>query len=462
MGEAQKLWVGLLAALNIAVVASLVVQVGGQDGYLAGAALAAGGLAYSLMATNLLLAVRAPFLERLFGPIDKLYRAHRIIGASLVAAIGLHMVLTPIASLVDRGESLLEDFSPAIPLGVLGVIIVATSVAMAMNPKITYHRWQPFHTAVAAGFLLLTAHFIVGGAQWTSLASVSGALLFTFMAIGFVSIGVRVAGRSRGGAPYRVTSVTPCPRGVEVGMEPVGESIRHHQPGQFVFLTASPGGQAETHPFSLTSPSGSTKATLLIRSSGDWTELVQTGLAVGDEVALSEPFGGFTPRAGDVADAPQVWVAAGAGITPFLSVLRTAEGTEGQAPESEVSDGKPSSGRPSGGRPGVGHPVELVYIASSAEDAPRWEEITELEGKLPWLTVRGWHTDEVGWPTPESIRQVVKGAPAESVWYLCGPQQVSAKFAEEVRSTTKARVHQESYQWRASETGARTGSTDRR
>lgn len=67
MGEAQKLWVGLLAALNIAVVASLVVQVGGQDGYLAGAALAAGGLAYSLMATNLLLAVRAPSLSAFSG-----------------------------------------------------------------------------------------------------------------------------------------------------------------------------------------------------------------------------------------------------------------------------------------------------------------------------------------------------------------------------------------------------------
>lgn len=439
MNRTQRLWAGLLVALNVGVVLALVIQVGGEDGYLGGLALAAGGLAYSLMATNLLLAVRLPFLERLFGPIDWLYGAHRIIGASLVAAIGIHMVLMPIASLVDRGESLLNNPSPAVPLGVLGMLITLGSVAMAMNPKIAYHRWQPFHMAVAAGFLLLTAHFIVGGALWTSLASVSGALLFTFMVVGFTSITLRVIGRIRGGLPYRVTSVTPSARGVEVGMEPIGESLGRHQPGQFAFLTASPEGQTETHPFSLTSRSGDTEVTMLIRPAGDWTELLQTGLAVGDEVALSKPFGGFTPQSGDVAEAPQVWVAAGAGITPFLSVLRTAEATQRKATE---------------GRSGGGSSVEMVYIAKDPDDAPRWEEVTELERRLPWLTVHGWHTGEVGRPTPELIRQVIDEAPSESEWYLCGPRPVSAVFAKEIRSTTGASIHQESYQWRASKAAA--------
>lgn len=429
MSWTHRPWAWLLAVLNLGLFVALIAQAGLDDDFLSGAALAAGGLAYSLMATNLLLAIRLPVLEHMFGPIDRLYVAHRIIGTAIVAVIGLHLTLIPIASLVDRQEGLLDSPSPAIPLGVLGALVIFGSVALALNPKIPYHRWQPFHMAVAGGFVLLTIHFVVGGSEWISLASPGGVLLFVFMVIGLLSMVLRLVGRGRGGLRYRIISVTPRERAVEVVMAPVSRSLNPHRPGQFIFLTAKPGGQRETHPFSLTSRSSGSEVSVLIRPSGDWTELVQTGLEIGDEVALSGPFGGFTPSASDGAPAFQVWVAAGAGITPFLSVLRTARADKV--------------------KPGMSTSVELVYIARNPKDAPCWYEITELERQLPWLRIHPWFSEETGRPSPEKIRELVEDLPSESVWYLCGPKHVSAMFTKEIRSATGAVIHREAYQWRA-------------
>jgi len=209
----RRPWVWLLGVLNVGLVVAVAAQAGADEGHISGAALAAGALAYSLMATNLLLALRLPVLERLFGSLDRLNVVHRFVGTAIVPVVVVHMVLVPVASLVDRGRGLLDDPGPAIPLGVVGALIVLASVALAMNPRIPYHRWRRFHMAVAGGFVLLTVHFIVGSAEWMSLASPAGVLLFMFMAIGLLSIAVRLVVRRRAGLAYRITAVVPRERG---------------------------------------------------------------------------------------------------------------------------------------------------------------------------------------------------------------------------------------------------------
>lgn len=161
--------------------------------------------------------------------------------------------------MADRGQSLLGNPSIAFPLGVLGALVILGPVALALNPRIPYHRWQPFHMAVAGGFVLLTAHFVVGGREWMSLASPGGVLVLVFATVGLASITVRAGGRSPVGYAYRIASITPRERGLEMSMEPVARPLTPHRPGQFVFLTARPGGRKETHPFSATSRSGGTE-----------------------------------------------------------------------------------------------------------------------------------------------------------------------------------------------------------
>jgi predicted ferric reductase len=107
-------------------------------GWLSGLAVLAGAIAYAMMATNLFLAIRRPVLEKLFGPLDRVYNAHRLIGTGIVAVLGLHLILIPIASLVDRGQSILAHLTVALPLGVTGALLLVGSIILAVNTKVPY------------------------------------------------------------------------------------------------------------------------------------------------------------------------------------------------------------------------------------------------------------------------------------------------------------------------------------
>jgi predicted ferric reductase len=283
------------------------------SGWLTGLAVLAGGVAYAMMATNLFLAIRRPILERLFGPLDRVYAAHRAIGTGIVGVLGVHVVLIPIASAVERGESILDNLNVAIPLGVLGTLLLVGSIVLAHSKKVPYDRWQRVHTATGGAFLLLTLHMVSGASAWFSLASPMGGLLGGFALLGLGSFVVRLVDKARGGARYAVAEILKRERGLEVVLRPDGpRGIAPHRAGQFVFLTAND----ETHPFTVTSAAGAEQLSVLIRSSGDWTDRAQSGLAVTDRVRVDGPFGAFTPSVGRDAPPHQVWVAGGAGNHP--------------------------------------------------------------------------------------------------------------------------------------------------
>ena len=417
-----------LICLVTALAVSIALHVGPDSGWLSAVAVLAGGLAYAMMAINLLLASRRPILERLFGPLDRIYTAHRVIGSSILAVIGLHLVLIPIASAVDRGVSLLENLSVAVPLGVVGLLLLAGSIALSLNPKVAYDRWQRVHAATGAAFLLLTAHMALGANAWIGFTGPAGFFLGCFAVLGIVSFLVRLVDKTRGGMPYVVVATSPRERGLEVVMKPEGtRALAGHRPGQFAFLAASNGTARETHPFTLTSPHGSERVGILIRSSGDWTAAAQAGIAVGDRVRLDGPFGAFTPRLD--APTPQVWIAGGAGITPFLSVLRTAR----------------ESGGDHRGQ------VELIVAAHEQSDAPCWSELSEHARHLPWLTLTPAFAADGGRLDRDTIRRHVDHTPKDADWYLCGPPALVALVNDVLRhaGTDASHVHTERYQWRS-------------
>ncbi|WP_171075382.1 ferric reductase-like transmembrane domain-containing protein [Nonomuraea basaltis] len=419
-------------------VAGVLLLVAPATGGLSGLAILAGAIAYAMMATNLFLAIRRPILEKLFGPLDRVYNAHRRIGTLILGAIGLHLVLIPIASAVDRGESILDTLNVAIPLGVLGTLVLVGSIVLAVNTKVPYDRWQKVHMATGFAFLVLTAHMVSGASQWFSLVSPLGGLLGCFALLGAGSLIVRVADKARGGVPYVVVETLRRERGVEVVMRPEGSRrIAPHRPGEFVFLTATADGARETHPFTLTSAGGEERVSVLIRSSGDWTGRAQAGLAVGDRVRVDGPFGSFTPPVGAGAPQHQVWVAGGAGITPFLSVLRTAE----RAPD--VAE--PSRRR-----------VELLIAARDADDVPCWEELSMFARNMSWLTLTPAFSAVSGRLDGDAVDRVIKSKPEGTAWYLCGPAGLTAMVQRRLgqQSGAQRQVYRELYEWRAGEMNA--------
>src|SRR5581483_4981754 len=92
-------------------------------------------------------------------------------------------------------------------------------------------------------------------------------------------------------------------------------------------------------------------------------------LEAGTDVRVQGPFGGFTIDPD--YDHQIVMLAAGIGITPFMSMLRHAAET------------------------GLTNPILLLYTTKSSSDIPFYEEILALKRRLPRFRVFFLVGDEV-------------------------------------------------------------------
>jgi propane monooxygenase reductase subunit len=120
-----------------------------------------------------------------------------------------------------------------------------------------------------------------------------------------------------------------------VSIEPVTHDMRHlvlqlvepggiaFWPGQYVDISIP--GTEETRSFSMANvpdqESGRLEFVIRIYPGGRFSEFLDSGLAVGDRLDVSGPFGVFTLR--DGRDSDLVFVGGGAGMAPILSVLRS-------------------------------------------------------------------------------------------------------------------------------------------
>ncbi|MGW4213824.1 2Fe-2S iron-sulfur cluster-binding protein [Lentzea sp. NPDC004789] len=196
------------------------------------------------------------------------------------------------------------------------------------------------------------------------------------------------------------------------------------RPGQFFTLVADIGGRSERRPYSASSAPGSPRLELTIKQVGDgrFSTHVHRHLAVGDRLLLRGPSGSFhLDRANEA-----VLVAAGSGVTPMMSMIRTL------------------LAEPTGPR------ISLLYSNHSVEETIFATELDRLAGQHPGrfsvthvLTSRDGRLDVPG------VRQWVTGlgaAPAAR-FYLCGPEPLMATAlrALEELGIPDSRVHVEHY-----------------
>jgi benzoate/toluate 1,2-dioxygenase reductase subunit len=182
-------------------------------------------------------------------------------------------------------------------------------------------------------------------------------------------------------------------------------------PGQYVNVTVP--GTEKQRSYSFSSAPGANEGTFLIRNlpggvmSGYLGERVQPG----DAVTLAGPMGAFYLRP---IERPQLWLAGGTGLAPFLSMLEqvAAQGSD--------------------------HPIVLYYAVTRAADLVELERVQKLADKIGNVTVitilaaaeddherKGFVTDHV---TAEDLND------GDCDVYLCGPppmvDAVRAHFAK--------------------------------
>jgi propane monooxygenase reductase component len=201
-----------------------------------------------------------------------------------------------------------------------------------------------------------------------------------------------------------------------VSNEPVTHDMRHlvlrlvepeeikFFPGQYVDIKVP--GTDETRSFSMANTSsregGLLEFVIKIYPDGLFSHFLDTGLAVGDRLELSGPFGVFTLREG--FETELVFVGGGAGMAPILSLLRSMA------------------------ERGIQRKATYFYGARGRKDLCFEQELRGLEEKLPgfrYVPALSEPADGDGWDGETGlitdVVQRLAGAVKDAHAYVCGP-----------------------------------------
>jgi predicted ferric reductase len=281
-------------------------------------------VAFTILALQFIVSARLRWIEAPFG-LDAVLRFHRTMAFVAIGLLSLH----PLLVALDEGWGLLTRWHVRWPLwaGRLALVLLFTHAAAAIFRRmlrLPYETWRRLHNTAA--LLLLGFAFWHSWALGHDLRSTAARAIWAALFLVAWSAwlyGRLVRPQLLRQAPYRVISVTrEAPRVWTLKLQPPAGRPLHYAPGQFQFLCPHGGAVPdEEHPFSIaSSPSAEGLISLTIKECGDFTATIGR-FKPGDLATVHGPFGRFShvfhPNADDL-----VFVAAGVGITPLMSMLR--------------------------------------------------------------------------------------------------------------------------------------------
>ncbi|MDT4828812.1 Ferric reductase like transmembrane component [compost metagenome] len=403
-----------------------------------------------LMCLAMLLSLRLPWLERPLGGMDQVYRLHKWagIGAAVTALLhwgakessGAIKALWGTAGRSGRDAVLpwLADFRGlAKDLGEWAFYLLLAMMALTLLTRLlSYRPWRLLHRAMPLLFLALAFHTVALMPLdfWSlPLGLLMGALLLLGSAAALWSLAGWI-GRSRRHAG-RIQSVRVLGDGSERAPVEVICALSSrwpgHRAGQFAFVRFDRSEGA--HPFTIASAPGSLGTSeqgepllrLIIKPLGDYTRSLGQRLRAGQHVDIEGPYGRFDGQGG--RGRRQVWVAGGAGVTPFLSLL------EARQPGVEPSRSRAL-------------PAHLHYCTRDVADdplLPRLRSLCERARPPVALTV---HDDAQGQRlTPQALEAGAAG-PLD-IWF-CGPRGLGDALHAHARGPRPWRLHRESFAMR--------------
>lgn len=343
-------WVLIIAACAVPLVGWLALAPLG-DRFAGWAALFAsigrvtGLIGFVLYAINLLLSSRMRWLEHLFGGLNRVYIAHHITGGIALCLLLFHPLflalryvdIAVLSSLQTAARQLLpHSVNPSLSFaevqeaaafnaGIIAFIGMVVLLFITFFAHLPYRLWLFTHRFLGVAFAFAGVHVLfissdVSRHPWL-FAYYAGWLLVGIGCFVYRSILGNVFVKR---APYHVDKVYIVDDStVAVEMSPIQKPIQF-TPGQFVFIrfkwSTADGIIEETHPFSIASAPGEKTLRLFMKALGDYTTSLKH-LKEGTVAEIEGAFGKFSYTY--FGDTPQLWIAGGIGITPFLSMARS-------------------------------------------------------------------------------------------------------------------------------------------
>lgn len=273
-----------------------------------------GCLALILMALIQLQGTRFRWIETVFGRLDRVYVLHKWTAVCAILAVLLHDSLD--ADFKKGPDGGWSDFAEQLgEWSYYGLLVLGIASVITLIP---YRIWRWSHRFIGIFFGLGAVHYLLIDKPF-ALTDPLGLYVTGFCLMGILAylFCVLRAWLIRGHA-YQVADVTQAGGLCYISMRPKGKPLAH-KAGQFAFLTLNAPGLTETHPFTLSqAPSEDGALRFSIAPLGDYTTDLIARAKPGTDAQVTGGFGHFLqPSSQD----PQIWVAAGAGVTPFLAWL---------------------------------------------------------------------------------------------------------------------------------------------
>ncbi|WP_181705478.1 ferric reductase-like transmembrane domain-containing protein [Chthonobacter rhizosphaerae] len=386
--------------------------------------IALGATAFSLMALNLLLATRAPGLDRLFGGLDQIYFTHKWLGILALVCAFLHQQI----KISTDGKEVMQTLSllavdvaeVAFPILVVLVLISFFKRLPKVPFEIPYGIWRWSHRLLGVVFAALAFHQFFVKAPFDN-----NVLLATHLnamaVIGLASFGWTIGAPLMRRRTYRVAAVTKHPAATIVDLEPVGRGI-DVRPGSFAFVSFSAKGLGEPHPFTVSEVRPNGGIQFSIRGLGDFTRRLRDALLVGDTARVEGCYGRFDYRRGG---ARQVWTAAGIGITPFLA----------------WADSLPDSGSPE---------ICLAYCVRTEAEAVGLERLRRAAERVPGFTFRLHQSETEGRFDAARLAALVPFDITTASFWFCGPAPLREALRKGLKGLGKTprSIHFERFEFR--------------
>jgi predicted ferric reductase len=335
-GQARLLWaVAFVTTLFAPALLSLVT--GNDNPLIAQLSIQSGLLATGLLVCATVTPSRMRSLTRALG-IEGVLGVHRLLGMLATLLVIVHVVLVLINT--PSSVALFDPRQWSMPSraaigATVGLIVLVGLAVLRHRVRRRYALWRWVHLILAGAVLVLTAlhiwwlrHLVNDPVMRATFAVMAAALLgmLSYRWIWrpcFDRRGAYEVRRVRAETDQVYTLVIG-PRRPRHGFD---VSTMAFAPGQFAWLRLRRSVTAEEHPFTIAScPAGSESVEFTIRDAGDFTSEL-ADLKPGDPVWIDGPHGDFTWDDSSYKSYKRtlVLIAAGVGITPMISMLRTLE-----------------------------------------------------------------------------------------------------------------------------------------
>ncbi len=374
-----------------------------------------GTTAIVLFSCSLVVATKAPFLERAFGGLDRMYLWHRWSAIAGVVLLFPHYIL--VTSVQNTISNTLGN-----TLGFIALFGLVLLLLWALVPRLpvvgrhirtNYQRWFTLHRLTGLFVIVGLIHgFLVDPVlQHATAAYLYRELLHPFF-------------RRLWQHNYTVEAVNQLDRKtLEVTLAPVAQPVPFVA-GQFVFVRFGGGYGWERHPFTISSAPQEPLLHLSIKGLGDETQRLIDTLHPGVPARVGMAFGMFDYRSGGHQ---QVWIAGGIGITPFRSWIRAFP------PEQPLE-----------------FDIDLYYTVRTEDEALFLDEISTAAAHYPTFRPHLTYSKREGFLTMEQIAASCRGPLAEREVYMCGPSRMIQNFqrAFRTRGVPSYRIHYEYFNFR--------------